>query len=161
MPQLKEDYSPRGNRARELFLQGYNCCQAVLLAFNDMTGLDDKSAARVASGFGGGIGMLRDVCGTFTGACMALGLIEGYDQPKANEIKKELFAQIREFAKRFANDNGSYVCRELRSADAPMQNVNPSDQGEISRRKRQCPELCAYSAQLLETLLLEQAGNHA
>ena len=89
MPQLKEDYSPRGNRARELFLQGYNCCQAVLLAFNDMTGLDDKSAARVASGFGGGIGMLRDVCGTFTGACMALGLIEGYDQPKANEIKKE------------------------------------------------------------------------
>ena len=47
MPQLKEDYSPRGNRARELFLQGYNCCQAVLLAFNDMTGLDDKSAARV------------------------------------------------------------------------------------------------------------------
>ena len=159
MTQTNETYSARGIRAQELFAQGYNCCQSVLLAFGDMTGLDDKTAARVASGFGGGIGMLRDVCGTFTGACMALGMIEGYDQPGSNEIKKELFAKIREFAGRFTDDNGSYICRELKGIDPPKENVGSSAQEKSPRRKRPCPELCAYSAQLLETLLLEHAND--
>ena len=125
-----------------------------------MTGLDDKSAARVASGFGGGIGMLRDVCGTFTGACMALGMIEGYDQPGSNEIKRELFAKIREFAARFADDNGSYICRELKGIDVPKEDAESSGQEKTPRRKRPCPELCAYSAQLLEALL-EHANDQA
>ena len=158
MPQPHNEYSPRGIRAQELFEQGYNCCQSVLLAFNDLTGLDDKSAARVASGFGGGIGMLREVCGTFSGACMALGMIEGYDQPRSNEIKKELFATIREFAKRFADDNGSYVCRELLGLASPQKERVPLGSGTTDRRKRSCAELCAFSAQLLENLLLDPAN---
>lgn len=151
-----ETYSPRGMRAKEFFEQGYNCCQSVLLAFGDMTGLDDKTAARVASGFGGGIGALREVCGTFSGACMALGMIDGYDEPNANEIKKALFANIKEFAKRFADDNGSYICRELLGLD--KKNPAPGDSAQPYRRKRPCAELCAYSAQLLETLLAERAN---
>ena len=45
----------RGERARELFLQGYTCAQAVVLAFEDITGLDATTAARLASGFGGNL----------------------------------------------------------------------------------------------------------
>lgn len=160
MSPTNETFSPRGLRAQELFAQGYNCCQSVLLAFNDLTGLDDKSAARVASGFGGGVGMLREVCGTFSGACMALGMIEGYDQPGSNEIKKELFAKIQEFAKRFADDAGSYVCRELLGLSGPQKKSESSEAKTISRRKRSCAELCAFSAQLLENLLLDRANKH-
>ena len=40
------------DRARELFLEGYNCAQAVFCAFCDLTGLDLGTAARLASSFG-------------------------------------------------------------------------------------------------------------
>ena len=43
-------------KAGELFLSGANCSQAVILAFNDLTGLDDRTALRISSAFGGGIG---------------------------------------------------------------------------------------------------------
>ena len=38
-------------RARELFLSGYNCAQAVVCAFSDRTGLDQDFAARMACSF--------------------------------------------------------------------------------------------------------------
>lgn len=149
----EETYSPRGMRAKRLFEQGYNCCQSVLLVFDDMTGLDDKTAARVASGFGAGIATLREVCGTFSGACMALGMIRGYDAPKSDEIRRELFANIKQFAKRFAGDNGSYICRELLGLDKKKTGATSEPPNDPQRRKRPCAELCAYSATLLEKLL--------
>ena len=44
-----------GKLAKEYFMKGYNCSQAVLLAFSDKTGLDEKTAAKLASSFGGGM----------------------------------------------------------------------------------------------------------
>lgn len=60
--------SVRGDKAYELFLSGYNCTQAVVGAFADVIGVDFDTAVRFASGFGGGMGRLREVCGTFSGA---------------------------------------------------------------------------------------------
>lgn len=60
----------RGDKAYELFLSGYNCTQAVVGAFADVIGVDFDTAVRFGSGFGGGIGRLREVCGTFSGAVM-------------------------------------------------------------------------------------------
>ena len=60
-------------KARALFLEGYNCAQAVLCAFDDMTGLDRETSARLASSFGGGMGRMREVCGTVSGALLVLG----------------------------------------------------------------------------------------
>ena len=39
-------------KARDLFLEGYNCSQAVVCAFDDLTGLDRETSARRASSFG-------------------------------------------------------------------------------------------------------------
>ena len=41
----------RGELAKEYFLKGYNCSQAVLLAFSDLTKLDEKTAMMMASSF--------------------------------------------------------------------------------------------------------------
>ena len=46
--------------AKELFLKGYNCAQAVACAFCDITGYDIGASARMASSFGGGLGRLRE-----------------------------------------------------------------------------------------------------
>ncbi|MCR4604583.1 MAG: C-GCAxxG-C-C family protein, partial [Eubacterium sp.] len=50
-------------KAKGLFLEGYNCSQAVLCAFQDVTGLNGETAAKVSSSFGGGMGRMREVCG--------------------------------------------------------------------------------------------------
>ena len=104
-----------GALAREYFLKGYNCSQAVLLAFSDLTGLDEKVAVRLASSFGGGMGRMREVCGTVSGALMVLGILYGYDaaSPNANEEKTAHYARVQEFAGRFREEFGSIICREI------------------------------------------------
>ena len=42
-----------GIQAAELFLSGYNCAQAVAVAFHEELGLTQQQAARMASAFGG------------------------------------------------------------------------------------------------------------
>ena len=78
----------KGEIAKNNFMQGYNCAQAVLLAFCDDLGFDEQTALMLASPFGGGIGRMREVCGTVTGMYMALGLARGYSDSKDNADKK-------------------------------------------------------------------------
>ena len=49
-----------GEYAAQLFCEGYNCAQAVAVAFCDVTGLDPKTVAKMASPFGGGFGRQPD-----------------------------------------------------------------------------------------------------
>ena len=69
------DPAERGERARDFFLQGYNCCQAVLLAFADVLGsegfADESLLKTIGSGFGGGFARVREVCGSFS-ACTVM-----------------------------------------------------------------------------------------
>ena len=52
-----------GQIAEENFLKGYNCTQAVVLAFSDLHGMEEKTAAKLSSSFGGGMGRLREEIG--------------------------------------------------------------------------------------------------
>ena len=66
----------RGELARELFREGYNCSQAVTLAFADeleTRGISREMAAGLASSFGGGLGRLREVCGCVSGMALVWG----------------------------------------------------------------------------------------
>ena len=66
----------RVEKAKRLFKEGgYNCCQAVVLAYNDLFGIEDETAAAISSGFGGGMGRMREVCGAVSGMVMLAGLI--------------------------------------------------------------------------------------
>ncbi len=140
-------------RARELFMQGYNCAQAVACAFGDVTGLDVDTAARLASSFGGGLGRLREVCGTVSGAALVLGMAKGYSDPKDYEAKKAHYALVQEFARRFREKNGSIVCRELLSGVEITTGGAPEARTEEFYKKRPCPELAACAAGILEELL--------
>ena len=93
--------------AMALFEKGYNCSQAVAGAFCDRTDIDFDTMMRLASVFGGGMGRLREICGTFSGINMVLGLAKG------NGNKAELYKDVQSLAKQFTEDNGSIICREL------------------------------------------------
>ncbi len=144
-----EEYSAK---AKGLFEQGYNCAQAVLLAFEDITNLDTKVAAALSSSFGGGMGRLREVCGAVSGMFMVAGVVRGYSDPKATTEKMEHYAFLQNLAAEYKKDNGSIICRELLGlpgADSPV----PEERTADYYRRRPCGEYVARAALLLAKTL--------
>ena len=133
-------------RAEELFREGYNCAQAVFLAFA-LEKMDRDEAARLASAFGGGLAGMRTVCGTLSGAAMAYGLLRGYSDPQDKEAKRDGMAA------EFERINGSIICRDLLHLDRDVKYVPPSDRSADYYQKRPCPKLCACTAGILARYL--------
>lgn len=145
----------RKEKAEELFIQGYNCAQAVFLAYADRMDMDEKTAAKLASSFGGGMGCLREVCGAVSGMFMVTGMLYGYDDPKAPEEKKEHYGKIQELAAKFKEQNGSIVCRELLGLDGGANRQTPELRTAEYYKKRPCKELVGMAAEILEAEMLE------
>ena len=70
-----------GDKAYETFFKGYNCAQCVAIAFAPVMHMTESQAARMSSGFGGGFGRLREVCGAFSGITFVLSTLYGSDDP--------------------------------------------------------------------------------
>lgn len=87
-------------KAGDLFLEGYSCSQAVVCAFEALTGLDRETSARLASSLGGGMGRMREVCGAVSGALIVLGLLRGYSDPGDLAAKTDHYHLVQEFARR-------------------------------------------------------------
>lgn len=144
----------RGDKAKELFLKGYNCSQSVVLAFADILGIPESQLAKMVSGFGGGIGRRRDVCGAISGMVFVISMLYGYSEPKDFEGKKYLYSEIQTLTKEFEKINGSIICRELlglsiRGADSPV----PELRSDQYYKKRPCHELVKCSADILENYI--------
>ncbi len=142
-----------GDLAENLFRQGYNCAQSVLLAFGDLTGLDEDTARKISLPFGGGLGRMREVCGTVSGAAMVLGLLKGGAEPSDHEAKKAQYHRVQEFARRFKERNGSIICRELLSGVETMEGNDPEQRTPAYYKKRPCAALCRDAAEILDEML--------
>lgn len=140
----------RGDEAYGYFLSGYNCAQAVVLAFRDLLGMDEQTAARLSCGFGGGMGRMREVCGTFSGVVTVMSWLYGYSDPSDNATKADLYERIRALADEFRADNGSIICRELLGLQQAEKSAVPAARTAEYYKKRPCPELCRYAADMLE-----------
>ena len=64
--------------ANDYHRRGFNCCQSVLAAFSDLTGMSEQESFNVAGGFGSGAGT-GELCGAVSGAVMTLGLLTPVD----------------------------------------------------------------------------------
>lgn len=104
-------------QAGAFFQQGYNCAQAVLLAFAETYGLSPEQAAQTAAGFGGGMGRLGRTCGAVSGGLMVIGLAQGITAPGDRAAKEAVYALARQFQARFAGRFGSLDCKDLLGAD--------------------------------------------
>ncbi len=132
----------RREAAMENFLKGYNCTQSVLLAFEDLLPMENrKEIICMASSFGGGMGRLREVCGSVSGMFLVAGLLYGYEGPETGQKKTELYTRIQELAHRFEEQIGSIVCRT-----------------DEYYKKRPCKELIGMAAGILEDFI---NGNQA
>lgn len=125
--------------------QGYNCTQAVFASYLDMFDtLSFEQAMTIAYGFGGGLGMTREVCGTLTGAAMLLGLKFGKGEA---DPKQKMFVNQRVAAlcKEFETSRGSVVCGELLGLRNTDKIIN----------KGNCDELIIEVVELLEKYMYE------
>jgi C_GCAxxG_C_C family probable redox protein len=137
----------------ELFMQGYNCAQAIAVAFSDVTGLTPDFSAKMASSFGGGMGRMREVCGAVSGMLMVAGLLYGYDGPDEGENKMNHYARVQELAEGFRSQVGSIVCREI--LKNPPSDPNPSPRTEEYYRTRPCARMVMVAAQVLDRYIAE------
>lgn len=100
-------------RAAKLFCEGYNCSQAVFVAFAEDCGINEQTAALLSSSFGGGMGRLREVCGAVSGMFMVAGLLAGYTNDDPKEKKDAHYALIQQLAKEFKAEHSTIICRDL------------------------------------------------
>ena len=135
--------------AMDLFRQGYNCSQAVLLAFSDECGLDFEMAARLSSSFGAGMGRLREVCGAVTGMFMVAGVLYGYRDPQDQVGKTTHYQRIQDLAKQFEDKNQSIICRELLGLEAGKDSPVPERRTEAYYRNRPCEDLVGMAAAMM------------
>ena len=147
--------SKKSEKAEELFKSGYNCSQAVLGVFCEELGLNFDTAIKISSSFGGGMGRMREVCGTVSGMFMAAGLAFSSDSSDSNNKLKQ-YEHVQELAKRFKNKNGSIICRELLEGITSSTSPVPDKRNEEYYRKRPCVELVADAVEIFEDYLKEQ-----
>ena len=145
----------RKEKAMQSFLNGYNCSQCMILAFEDLITIDLETALKIASPFGGGMGRLREVCGSVSGMFMVLGYIKGYNDPKDYEGKKVLYEHIQELARRYEDANNSIICRDLLGLSVKKEDAAPEKRTAAYYQKRPCAEKIGSAAEILEQYLME------
>lgn len=134
----------RVKKAYELHHSGYNCAQAVVGAYIDLFNMDMAQAMTIAYGFGGGVGMTREICGTLTGGAMVLGLKYGKGEADLKQ-KKFVNEKVAALCKEFEQAHGSVVCGELLGIRKTDKEVN----------RATCDDLIMEVVRLLEKYLID------
>ena len=132
------------------FKQGYNCAQAVAITFADEMGIDKDFIAKTISGFGGGFGRMREVCGAVSGMVFVLSALQGQFNPTDSEGKMATYQKVQALMKEFKEKNGTYICRELLSLPEVNSEPTPEKRTETYYKKRPCASLVGDACEILE-----------
>ena len=145
------EITKKGERARELFLEGYNCSQSVVAAYAEEYGLTREQALKISASFGGGIGRMRKTCGAACGLFMLAGLETGCTEGSNREGKEENYKIVQMLAREFERRNGSLTCAELLglSKQAPTP-PTPEERTAEYFKKRPCVKMVEEAARIWE-----------
>jgi C_GCAxxG_C_C family probable redox protein len=100
-------------KAIDYFYGGYNCSQSVFAAFHEEMGLDEGLALKLMMPMGGGVGQMREICGAFSGAAMALGMTQRDIRPDDLEAKDRIYTLVKQKGEAFKVRYGTILCRNL------------------------------------------------
>lgn len=138
----------KADKAVSCFKDGFSCSQAIFSAYGRDFGIDDKTAMKIASAFGGGMARMGETCGAVTGAFMVIGLAYAVDK----NSKDKVYSIVREFVDAFEARHGAIVCKELLGYDMRT----PEGMHAIKEKKlidAICPKLVRDAAEILEEIL--------
>lgn len=140
--ELKEKVS---EFAVENFRNGLNCPEAVFDALHRAGLLDvPHECIRMASGFGGGIGLTGNACGALSGAIMSIGVVHGRMDPysvdgsiRGQQMAEQVYRVFNNMTNDFIKENGCLSCKELGSQFADW---------HCKERRKMCLKLVASTA---------------
>lgn len=152
---MKEfDVEERVNQAIQYFKSGYNCSQSVFLAYADLFNLDQDLAKKISVSFGGGMGRMREVCGTVSGMALLAGFKYPVPDTSDQDARKKNYTMVQKMAELFREKNGSIVCRELLApADAASTNPSPEARTKEYYKKRPCVALVEDAARIAGSMI--------
>lgn len=132
----------KGEIAQAKFHEGYNCSQAVALAFTEELGLTEDQVKKLSSGFGGGIGRQRLTCGAVLGMTMVLGNVHYKGD------KLEVYKVVTDACEEVKKELGSISCAELLDGVEVTSGVKPEERTKEYYQKRPCAEICKVVADI-------------
>ena len=160
---LPPQLSARVEQAVDNFMQGYGCCQSVVAAFADLYGLDDTMAKRIATGFGGGVGRMRMMCGAVSALVILVGLDCGQTEGSDREGKSACYRVVQQLLERSRQQNGSIICAELlglNGYERAHSSYVASERTAEYYKKRPCAAKVENAARLFAQYLVDKEGDH-
>ena len=154
----------RIEQAVQTFESGFNCCQSVFVTYADLFGMDRETALKMSCSMGGGVGRMREVCGTVSAMALLTGLKCGNTDPENEEAKTYNYEMVRKLADAFKEKQSTIICRDLLGIKEREESASPSARTAQYYATRPCSSLVACAAGLVEELLLpevfcEKSGN--
>lgn len=139
------------DQALYYFDHNFHCSQAVLAAYSKQCGLTKEQALKLGGCFGSGM-RKGEVCGACTGALMVLGLLYGQSEEEDLTSRYACNEVNDRFLNRFAEINGSYMCRDLLKCDLT------TEEGLQYARDNKlftefCPKMVASAVDVLEEII--------
>lgn len=145
----------RTEKAVAYFKDGYNCAQAVALAYADIMGVDEEKIVMIASPFGGGMGRMREVCGAVSGMFMVVGAQQGdKGGQEGKAVRAQSYEIVQKMAEDFKKENGSIICGEL--LGLKQGSPQPEERTEQYYQKRPCAEYVRCAAEIAGNYLKEE-----
>ncbi|MBQ0008864.1 MAG: C_GCAxxG_C_C family protein [Firmicutes bacterium] len=142
----------RKELAMKYFEEGYNCSQAVVLAFADLIP-NSNELVKIAAPFGGGMARMRETCGAVSGMVLVVGSLYGYSTPETGDKKLELYAMTQPLLKKFEEKYGSLTCRVLRGLMQVHDDPTPTKRDTNFYKTRPCKELVGGAAEILDEFI--------
>jgi C_GCAxxG_C_C family probable redox protein len=141
------------DKAVNCFKGGYSCSIAIFSTYGPEFGIDEKTAIKTASAFGGGMARMGETCGAVTGAFMVLGVANSAKPGESREDYKErLYSYVRKFADEFKSQNKSIKCSEILGCD-----ISTPEGHKVFKEKNLINTVCVQCVQdaavILEKLL--------
>ena len=155
------DIEERVNQAVAYFKEGYNCSQSVFLAYADLFDIEFEFAKKMSVSFGGGLGRMREVCGTVSGMSMLAGFKYPVEDPKDQQARTRNYAMVQKMAGIFKEKYGTIICKDLLSAkkQAAATDPEPTIRDKEFYAKRPCARLVAEAARIAGHMLNGELEN--
>lgn len=152
---MKEfDLEERITRAVDNFESGFNCSQSVFLAYADLLGLELELAKKMTVSFGGGVGRMREVCGTVSAMAMLAGFRYPVLETSDQEARTRNYAMVQKMAELFREKHASIICRNLLPPqDAAATSPAPSLRTGAYYGRRPCGKYVAEAARIAGRML--------
>jgi C_GCAxxG_C_C family probable redox protein len=122
--------------------------------------MDEALAKRLSSSFGGGMGRMREVCGTCSAMFMIAGILYGEGTELDHNAKTEHYKRIQYLAEEFRKEHDTIICQDLLKGLAVTNTPTPEKRTEQYYKVRPCVKFVRTAAAILDRYLEENPPVH-